>query len=90
MRQRFILLLLALTLHIGSWAALGVGDTFTVDGITYKVTSTSPKEVAVGDGESPAINRNTTGTFEIPSLVKDTNSDEYSVTSIGRKAFELS
>ena len=89
MKQRFILSLLALTLHLGAWAALNVGDTFTANGITYKVTSTSPKEVQVGTGEkySRAIDEDTTGALEIPALVKDTNGDDYSVTSIGDYAF---
>ena len=89
MKQRFILSLLAFTLHVGAWAALGIGDTFTADGITYKVTSTSPKEVQVGTGDSKAtaISNTTAGDFAIPSAVRGTDGNDYTVTSIGTDAF---
>ena len=90
MRQRFSFLLLTLTLHISAWAALGVGDTFIVDGITYKVTSVNPKEVAVGVGgffSANAIDRDTQGAIEIPSSATGTDGHTYSVTSISERAF---
>ena len=64
-------------------------DTFTVNGITYKVTDTSPYEVAVGTIEygTPAIDKSTTGELTLPSSVIGTDGNNYSVTSIGMHAF---
>ena len=90
MKQKLLFSLIALCLSIGAWAdALNVNDTFTADGITYKVTSTSPKEVQVGTGEyqSPAIDTSTTGALTIPASVTGTDGNTYSVTSIGNNAF---
>jgi len=66
------------------------GRTFTantVEGVamTFKVTSNADKQCQVGIGEedSPAVNKSTTGTLTIPSEVNG-----YSVTSIGEYAFD--
>ncbi len=69
---------------VAMWA-----QTFTVDGITYKVTSTNPMEVQVGIGGNnpPAIEQSTTGSIDIPSSVTDPYGNSYSVTSIGDFAF---
>ncbi|MBQ9179911.1 MAG: leucine-rich repeat protein [Firmicutes bacterium] len=66
-----------------------VGDTFTTNGITYKVTSTSPMEVQVGTGEDTktAINKDAEGSLKIPASVVGTDGNKYSVTTIGRSAF---
>ena len=49
MKQKLLLPLFALLLPLGAWAeALSIDDTFTVDGITDKVTSTSPKKMPAG------------------------------------------
>ena len=67
---------------------LAVGDTFEADGITYKVTSLSPREVQVGNGDrSVAINVETEGTIVIPSKVTDSEGKEYLVTKIADGAF---
>lgn len=88
MRKLYSLLLVVMALMIpkGAWAALAVGDKFTVDGMTFKVTSIGPNEVQVGDN-TPAIDMNTEGTVIIPSTVKDPDGGSYSVTSIGSSAF---
>ena len=91
MKQKPLLSLIALLLSIGAWADdLNVDDTFTTDGITYKVTSTSPMEVQVGIGKynSPAIDKSTTGAMTIPASVTDSDGNNYSVTSIGEHAFD--
>jgi hypothetical protein len=67
---------------------LAVGDLFTVDDVVYKVTSISPLEVQIGSGmHIPAIDQSTSGAFEVPSTVKGTDGNIYSVTSIGENAF---
>ena len=88
MKQRLLtLLFIALMMPMGAWAALAVGGKFTVDGMTFKVTSVSPNEVQVGDNILSAIDMNTEGAVIIPSTVKDTDGESYSVTSIGSGAF---
>ena len=90
MKLKLLLSLIALLLSIGAWADdLNEDDTFTVDGITYTVTSTSPYEVAIGTTEygTPAIDKNTTGELDLPSSVTGTDGNNYSVTSIGLHAF---
>ncbi|MCR5643501.1 MAG: leucine-rich repeat domain-containing protein [Prevotella sp.] len=69
--------------------ALKVNDTFEVDGISYTVTSTSPKQVQVKSKERlvPAVSKTTEGTINIPSTVKGTDGSSYSVTAIGEYAF---
>ena len=81
---------MALFFPLGLWADdLGVGDTFTADGVTYKVTNTDPKEVQVGIGgwNNCAIDQSTTGALDIPSVVEGTDGNNYSVTAIGGYAF---
>ena len=84
---RFVPLLLSFFISVGAWAALSVNDTFTAGGITYKVTSTSPLEVQVGDGKNNAVSTNEPGYVTIPAMV--TGSDGYSdaVTRIGDNSF---
>ena len=67
--------------------SLQVGDTFTTNGMKFKVTSISPNEVQVGDNTLTAIDTNTEGAVIIPSTVKDPEGRSYSVTSIGSSAF---
>ncbi len=64
-----------------------VGDTHTVDGITYKVLteSGSTGTVQVGN-DTLAIAQNTTGSITIPSTVTN-GGITYTVTSIGDDAF---
>lgn len=67
---------------------MAVDDTFKVDGITFKVTSISPNEVQVGaGGGNIAISLDTEGVMNIPSSVKDSEGNSYSVTGIGNSAF---
>ena len=90
MKQKLLLSLIALCFSIGAWAdALNVNDTFTADGITYKVTSISPNEVQVGTGKyyTPVIDKSTTGAIIIPASATGTDGNSYSVTSIGKGAF---
>lgn len=91
MKQKLLaLLLIALLMPTSMWAALAVGDSFTVDGMTFQVTSISPNEVQVGEGgnrDSQAIASSTEGNVIIPSSVKDPDGNNYSVTSIARHAF---
>ena len=90
MRQRLLItVLIALLTSLDCWAALSVNDTFTAGGITYKVTSTSPMEVQVGTGEpkATAIANTTAGDFTIPSAVRGTDGNDYTVTSIAADAF---
>ena len=89
MKQRLLaLLFMAQLLPLGMWAALAVDDTFKVDGITFKVTSISPNEVQVGaGGGNIAISLDTEGVMNIPSSVKDSEGNSYSVTGIGNSAF---
>jgi hypothetical protein len=61
---------------------LGFSQTFTVNGIEYQVTSTSPAEVETKDYRGSAT------TINIPASV-DNEGDTYSVTSIGDSAFIL-
>lgn len=93
MRKLYSLLLVVMALMIpkGAWAELAVGDTFTSDGVTYKVTSISPHEVQVGEGNLStsisAIDKSTEGSLTIPSKVTASDGSSYSVTSIGSRAF---
>ena len=76
MKQKRLLLLMALFPAMMAWAA--VGDEFAADGLKYKVTSESPKTVELTrfDSERP------TGALTIPTTVNG-----YTVTSIGTYAF---
>lgn len=75
---------------------LSVGDSFIADGVTYMVTSIKPLEVQVGNceegsGVESAIvwyMRDERGDFTIPSKVKGTDGNIYSVTRLGRYSFE--
>lgn len=88
MKQQLLsTLFIALLTPLGAWAALGVGDTFAVGGITYKVTSTNPQEVQVGDGKNIAVSTGTTGAINIPATVTGTDAISYAVTSIGDYSF---
>ena len=88
MKQRLLtLLFIALMMPIGAWAALSVGDRFTVDGMNFQVTSVNPNEVQVGYNAQPAIDKNTQGAVNIPSSVNDSEGNSYSVTSIALMAF---
>ena len=70
-----------------------VDDVFTVDGMTFMVTSIEPLEARVGKGTlngmngSPAIDVTTEGTIVIPSSVTGNDGKSYAVTSIGAAAF---
>ena len=90
MKQKLLaLLLIALLMPLCTWASLNVDDTFTDNGIMYKVISTSPQKVQVGIGttSATAIDVSTTGKLQIPSSVKGTDGNYYSVTTIGKGAF---
>jgi len=83
MKQRlFLSVFIALLMPMAVWADLNVDDTFKVNGIIYKVTSTNPREVQVDWQE-----RKVTGDLDIPSSVTGTDGNSYSVTSIGDVAF---
>ena len=91
MKTQLLFMLTAMLLSpLATWAdALSVGNTFEVDGITYKVIKTSPREVQVGTGtrNNSAIDNSTTGALTIPSSVAGTDGNSYSVISIGDYAF---
>jgi len=58
-----------------------VGDQFTVDGITYKITATTPAQVEIVDYDT-----NSGTEVTIPPTVTDQGTD-YQVTAIGQRAF---
>ena len=94
MRRIYALLPLfaALIIPMTAWAdEHKVNDIFTSDGVTYKVTSISPREVQVGEGDSydtpTAVDKSTKGSLTLPSKVTGTDGNSYSVTSIGLRAF---
>ena len=72
---------------------LKVGDTFTSDGILYTVI-TKQGEVQVGYYDEtnndylPSIDKTTEGVLEIPAVVTGSDGKSYSVTRIGKSAFE--
>lgn len=74
---------------------LSIGDAFIADGVTYMVTSIKPLEVQIGNcekgsGVESAIEwymRGETGDFTIPSKVKGTDGNIYSVTRLGKYSF---
>ena len=83
-------MLMALLLPLGLWADnLVVGDTFTADGVTYKVTSVDPLEVQVGTGiyNQTAIDKSMEGSLVIPASVTGTDGNSYAVTAIGSYTF---
>ena len=80
---------LALTVMLTWTAATGwakVGDTFPLDGVNYKVTSESPKEVTV-----ESCDQDLTGELIIPETVSKTDLEgnlvTYKVTSISTPGF---
>ncbi len=99
MKHKLLFLLTALLIQTGAWADnLNVDDTFEVNGVKYKVTSTEPREVQIGyglngntyyQGSARAIDVNTEGNFEIPSSVEGSDGQTYVVTSIAYGAFNL-
>lgn len=79
MKQLFTLLLAALCAT--GMAQGAIGDTFTTDGIEYKITSETPAEVEVGENAGFA------GTsVDIPASVVN-GSITYAVTAVGGYAF---
>jgi len=58
-----------------------VGDQFTVDGITYKITATTPAQVEIVDYDT-----NSGTEVTIPPTVNDQGTN-YDVTAIGDRAF---
>jgi len=86
--KRFLLSFACLLLAIGSW---GSDYDFEVDGIAYRICSSSPSEVEVAEQRysqciGSAIMWNN-GEVVIPSTIKH-DGKTYSVTSIGDKAFD--
>lgn len=77
MKRNILFFLMALLSSVTTWAE--VGDDIKEGGLWYKVTNESPKEVKVYkyDGKKPK------GALDIPAKVSD-----YTVTSIGEKAFD--
>ena len=87
MKQRFLLLLfIALLMPIGAWAALAVGDKFTVDGMTFQVTSISPNEVQVGANNYYAIDQKTEGAVDVPSAVTGSDGISYPMKFVSQKS----
>lgn len=84
-----LFVIVALMMPIDTWAVLAVGDTFTVDGMNFQVTSISPNEVQVGTdtGTYLAIDQNTEGTVNIPATVIGSDGNSYAVTAIRQSAF---
>lgn len=81
---------MALLFPLGLWADdLVVGDTFTADDVTYKVTSVDPLEVQVGTGNynQTAIDKSMEGALVIPASVTGTDGNSYAVTAIGNYTF---
>lgn len=89
MKNKLLLLLLvSLLMPIGAWAALVVGDTFTANGMTFKVTNLNPYEVQVGNNTA-CVNKDTTGVITIPQKVMDSEWNVYVVKKIGDRAFSF-
>lgn len=63
-----------------------VGNTFAVDGITYKISNVKPLEVQVGL-RTGAIDESYEGSLTIPSTVTGTDGKVYTCTSICYGAF---
>jgi hypothetical protein len=80
-------LLFFMTLFWSVWSfGQSVGDSFFSDNIYYKVTSTSPATVEVGNNGGTGGNPFAGSIANIPSTVTN-NSVVYAVTSIGNQAF---
>ena len=64
------------------------GDTFTVDGITYQISSESERTCKVGPGTntSTAVDNQTEGSVTINEKVTY-NSVEYTVSAVNTRAF---
>lgn len=93
MRRIYSLLLVVMALMTpkGAWADnLKLNSTFEVDGVTYKVTNTTNMTVSVGPGSSgqTAVSTSTTGKIVIPSTVTGTDGQTYTVTLVGKYAFD--
>lgn len=81
MKQKLLaLLLIALLMPTSMWAALAVGDIFNDGLLEFKVTSISPNEVSISGCTKVT---DIEGVFTIPSSVKDTDGNSYSVKTIG-------
>ena len=97
MKQKHIHILLVLVALLlvpaNSWADdLKRGDTFEVDGITYRVTDIYDKTVNVGPGgwsssNDPAIDVETKGSLVIPANVTGPDGKEYVVNQVASYAF---
>ena len=80
MKQKLLaLLLIALLMPTSMWAALAVGDYFNDGLLKFKVTSISPNEVSISGCTKVT---DIEGVFTIPSSVKDTDGNSYSVKTI--------
>jgi hypothetical protein len=75
MKQRLLILIVLLI------TAISFSQTFTVDGLDYTITSTTPNEVRLTGGISP------TSDLVIPEIVSD-NGLDYMVVTIANSAFE--
>lgn len=82
MRKQLFVLFALLTVFAGRVSAYD----FEVDGIYYNITSSTDKTVEVTNNTSEVNADSYTGVVSIPASVTY-NSNEYSVTSIGRFAF---
>ena len=84
LRSRTLAVLIALITTATAWAE--VGDTFPLDGVSYKVTNESTKEVAVS-----SCDEGLTGALIIPETVSkedlEGNLVTYKVTSISTPGF---
>lgn len=69
-----------LSVALAATLAASAQQTYTVDGVTYTVTSESPKTCEITDGKNP-----TTPQLSIPETVEG-----YTVTAIAKEAFRLS
>jgi hypothetical protein len=93
LKMRKIMMVAVLAIAIfATFNAIGqsVGNTFSVSGVTYKITSLSPNEVQLGSGNynTDAFTTNPTGSYTIlDSIIGGTNNLTYYVTSIGNYAF---
>ena len=81
MKKKFLLLTFSVLLYLLSQAT-----GFTVNGVAYTITDAAIKTVSIGNGSSPAIDKNTSGPFTIPTQVSN-GTETYTVTSIGDMAF---
>ncbi|MDR1846633.1 MAG: leucine-rich repeat domain-containing protein, partial [Bacteroidales bacterium] len=88
--KKFIMVAVLAIAMVASLNAKGqsVGQTFSVSGVYYKITSLSPNEVQLGNGNGWAFAYDPTGHYTIlDSVTGGTNNRTYSVTSIGNGVF---